>query len=136
MTDLLSEDTEKKVSCDTQLSNETIANWQVLDIHVFVTGGYITEGAKEGMHGEDGRIKMNYGELDIAYIIKDELRERRGRNVVLCEYGSELTSERLTRFVLVCVRTSVADQARQTVQEELAKGKKGIRLMELPLKPV
>jgi hypothetical protein len=109
----------------------------VLDIHVFVTGQYVTKGAKHGMQGQagaHGRIQMAWRALDIADM-RAQLSERRGRSLVLCECSNKVTSTGLIRHALVCGRTLIIDQARKAVQEVMGKGNEGIRLIELPFRP-
>jgi hypothetical protein len=60
---------------------------QILDIHLFVLGGFISTKTITGYHKSLGeRIGMTYRALDVREVIEDEMRERKGRTIVSCKY--------------------------------------------------
>ncbi|KAH6696565.1 hypothetical protein BKA61DRAFT_741711 [Leptodontidium sp. MPI-SDFR-AT-0119] len=102
MTDLLEQDSE-----------------YVLDIRLFVTGNYITNGAEHGKVGRVGRhdrIIVNYRGLDVENLIRSEIEGRKGRSVIS-----------------LCVNSYVGEQVREAVRQMLDKD---IYLKELPFHPL
>ncbi|RDL30195.1 uncharacterized protein BP5553_10473 [Venustampulla echinocandica] len=93
----------------------------IINIYVYITGDYVTPGVTHGAEGDGGkhgRIKLRYRALDIEDVTRAELRVRRGRSLVL-----------------LCVRGSVGNDARQSVRKMMVGAEEEIRLIELPFKP-
>lgn len=63
---------------------------QILDIHLFVVGGFLSSTTPRGHHAQLGeRIDMTYAAMDAGCLIESELKSKMGGVVVSCRFDQK-----------------------------------------------
>lgn len=61
---------------------------KILDIHVYIRGRFLFEGQPNDTVplGHHSRITKHYERMNTADIVQSEIKERKGRTLISCEY--------------------------------------------------
>jgi len=89
---------------------------QILDIHLFVLGGFLSTKTHQGdFDPVSESIGMNYTPLKVDEVVASEMKQRKGRTVISSKYGLNNTSASANNSV-VCVDDDMSDKIRRLVQ--------------------
>ena len=92
---------------------------QILDVHLYVVGNFLSESIARGQHIELGeRIDMTYDSWNVKEVIKSEMKQRKGHTVI-SRKSNTANGLSFTHDLLVCTDNDTRHEIRRLVRNHV-----------------